>query len=504
MLILSDGRKELWQWDLGRRATVTVDCDKVHFANLNYGESLTVEVKSGEVEIPNKLLMNGADLLCWAFIEDEEGAYTKKEQTFRVIKRAKPSDYLYKETEIISAEKILNEAKEYADAAKSSKEEAEKAKGQAEQHKISASSSASSAADSAYNAREAETNAKKQADLAKDYVRQASEWAEESAKYAQYSSEWTGVSQEWAELSQSYAEISERAKETTVENAIIADNAKKVTVETALTVDKAAKDIMGTYSLAKNVAPAIVLSKQGQTTINLSDSSDKVIQGLSLLGKSTQSETPTYTTSSAIAPIASGEDIVHIVGDNVEQTFTAVIPKELNGLATVFDEVDFHLNRLFTRIGKLELTGNETITSSTTYFNISNIVDCNVNKRTESICTHFKYSQSTTTDSVFWIDSSGKNLRVRTDGTMTLASEFRAYLTEQYSKGTPVTVYYPLANPTEEILENRIDLLEYYTYYPNTTIYTDSIATLLVKYIADTKLYIDGKFAELATALLNT
>lgn len=116
MLTLNDGRKELYQWDTGRMATVDIECDVVHFSNLKYGESLAVEVKAGEVSIPNKLLMNGEPIYCWAFVKDEGGAYTKKEQALNVIKRAKPSDYVYTETEVITiktaVENALQEAKE--------------------------------------------------------------------------------------------------------------------------------------------------------------------------------------------------------------------------------------------------------------------------------------------------------------------------------------------------------------------------------------------------------
>ena len=116
MLTLNDGRKELYQWDAGRTATVDIECDVVHFSNLKYGESLAVEVKEGEVSIPNKLLMSGEPIYCWAVVKDDSGSYTKKEQTFTVIKRAKPSDYVYTETEVITiktaVEKALEEAKE--------------------------------------------------------------------------------------------------------------------------------------------------------------------------------------------------------------------------------------------------------------------------------------------------------------------------------------------------------------------------------------------------------
>ena len=114
MLVLNDGRKQLYQWDTGRTATVDIDCDIVHFSNLKYGESLAVEVKSGKVAIPNKLLMSGEQIYCWAFVQDESGAYTKKEQTFAVTKRAKPSDYVYTETEVITIKTAVENALEEA------------------------------------------------------------------------------------------------------------------------------------------------------------------------------------------------------------------------------------------------------------------------------------------------------------------------------------------------------------------------------------------------------
>ena len=102
MLTLNDGRKEMYQWDIGRIATVDVVCDFVHFSNLKYGGSLSVEVKNREVAIPNKLLTSGEPIYCWAFVADENGNYTKQEQTLNVNKRAKPSDYVYTETETLT------------------------------------------------------------------------------------------------------------------------------------------------------------------------------------------------------------------------------------------------------------------------------------------------------------------------------------------------------------------------------------------------------------------
>ena len=119
MIILNDGRKQLYQWDTGRIASVSIDCDIIHFSNLTYGEALAVQVKNSEVEIPNQLLTSGSPVHCWAFVLDENGSYTKQEQTIDVIKRGKPSDYVYTQTEIITiqaaVENALEKAKESGD-----------------------------------------------------------------------------------------------------------------------------------------------------------------------------------------------------------------------------------------------------------------------------------------------------------------------------------------------------------------------------------------------------
>lgn len=113
-LSLNDGRKELYQWDTGRTAMVGVECDIVHFSCLEYGKAPAVKVKGGIVEIPNDLLMLGADIKAWAFVVDDEGGYTKEEQTLNVNKRAKPSDYVYTKTDVLTIETAVNNALENA------------------------------------------------------------------------------------------------------------------------------------------------------------------------------------------------------------------------------------------------------------------------------------------------------------------------------------------------------------------------------------------------------
>ena len=68
-----------------------------------------------------------------------------------------------------------------------------------------------------------------------------------------------------------------------------------------------------------------------------------------------------------------------------------------------------------------------------------------------------------------------------------------------------VYVSYALIEPNYYDLtaEELATFATLHTNYPNTTVYNDAGAGMEVKYVADTKLYIDKKFAELSTALLN-
>lgn len=80
-----------------------------------------------------------------------------------------------------------------------------------------------------------------------------------------------------------------------------------------------------------------------------------------------------------------------------------------------------------------------------------------------------------------------------------------AYLSSTGSLSSGATVLYALTK-SNEIPMTAEELAQYatlHTNYPNTTIYNDGGANMEVLYVADTKMYVDKKFEELATALLN-
>ena len=110
MLKLDNNRKFLYQWDVGVVGTLTIDgVDEVHFSNLRYGVSFNIKVIDNKVKFPPEVLQSGADVFCWAFVREQNGGYTKKEQTFNVEKRPRPDDYIYEPTEILSWETLKND-----------------------------------------------------------------------------------------------------------------------------------------------------------------------------------------------------------------------------------------------------------------------------------------------------------------------------------------------------------------------------------------------------------
>lgn len=85
----------------------------------------------------------------------------------------------------------------------------------------------------------------------------------------------------------------------------------------------------------------------------------------------------------------------------------------------------------------------------------------------------------------------------------TTVADWKSYLAEQYANGTPVYVQYPLAEPiVTDLTEEDIEAYRQLNMnYPTTTILSN--AELEVEYVADTKLYIDKKFEELAVAIVS-
>lgn len=73
------------------------------------------------------------------------------------------------------------------------------------------------------------------------------------------------------------------------------------------------------------------------------------------------------------------------------------------------------------------------------------------------MCTHFVKQNTmianTTTEGVFNANGNALYIRVYQERASTVA-DFKAYLATQYAAGTPVTVYYVLAEPETKMVES--------------------------------------------------
>lgn len=110
LLARNESENALWQWDTDRKISISSDnvVDEVHFSNAFSTEALvvtpTVDVELGKVvaDIPNILLQHFTAINIYVVMHTENGARTTFSSSFDVLKRAKPSDYVYTETEVMN------------------------------------------------------------------------------------------------------------------------------------------------------------------------------------------------------------------------------------------------------------------------------------------------------------------------------------------------------------------------------------------------------------------
>ena len=127
MLAIFGNRKAFYQWDSGQKLLVTYDgtCE-VHFRNPGKKTALTVIPYEYEgkvvVDVPNILLQNAGIITAYVYncVGDE---CTINQDTFNVIPRQRPADYVYVETDtkatpIAELEKRVNALSEEIEAIK--------------------------------------------------------------------------------------------------------------------------------------------------------------------------------------------------------------------------------------------------------------------------------------------------------------------------------------------------------------------------------------------------
>ena len=103
MFQIENGRERFWQWDANQRLIVSdASISEVHFYNGTEDRALVCEVYEENnrrvVNVPNILLQDSWVIHAYAYLND----YTKVEERFKVVARAKPANYIYTETEVLN------------------------------------------------------------------------------------------------------------------------------------------------------------------------------------------------------------------------------------------------------------------------------------------------------------------------------------------------------------------------------------------------------------------
>ena len=100
----------IYQWDINRKIKVDESVQEVHFA-IDESHALVTLPIDNIASIPNVLLQSGNDITVYMVIDNQ----TTKHSKIRVIKRAKPDDYVYTETEVFSYKQLEERIKNLED-----------------------------------------------------------------------------------------------------------------------------------------------------------------------------------------------------------------------------------------------------------------------------------------------------------------------------------------------------------------------------------------------------
>ena len=149
--------------------------------------------------------------------------------------------------------------------------------------------------------------------------------------------------------------------------------------------------------------------------------------------------------------ISTGDDLRQYqiwgnVGGVGEEVDITGLSEPLCGIDTHTDSLNLSTGILTRRIKKLILTGEENWTKRK-YNNPNHTFEYNYVRIIRGMCSHYATYLSSQIDKVNGIYLNNTTTIIITDLRFTTATDFKSYLAAQYSAGTPVTVWYALAEP---------------------------------------------------------
>lgn len=92
---LSNGLHLFYQWDTGQKVKAPDGVETIHF-RIDNDHAAPITVANGWATVPDECFQSGDDLVYYAYDED----HTTDSARVEVVKRPKPTDYVYTPTEV--------------------------------------------------------------------------------------------------------------------------------------------------------------------------------------------------------------------------------------------------------------------------------------------------------------------------------------------------------------------------------------------------------------------
>lgn len=168
---------------------------------------------------------------------------------------------------------------------------------------------------------------------------------------------------------------------------------------------------------------------------------------------------------------------------------------DANGQQWICDEVDFERGMHIQRIRQKVFDGTQTLQGTWYPIMVYDIEsnDLRAYPNTDVVCNYFEHA--------YVGNTLGSTLAIGHLNELGFATvdELKSFMAEKYAEGNPVIIQYILKTPIETVLtEEELEAYKMlHTNKPNTTIFNDAGTGMAVDYVADHKLYVDNKFAEL-------
>lgn len=241
------------------------------------------------------------------------------------------------------------------------------------------------------------------------------------------------------------------------------------------------------------------------TVVTFPQSEERAFSGLSIYGHSTQDGTPSPDNPVPIVSAGNNGEINVSVSDGgtQSQTLTLSTPGGLPGIPVnsggnytdesgqqwVCDEIDLKRGKYVQRVGKVELHGTEAWVlqlgsgdSRQPYFYLANSIDCGTSLKGYS--NYFPVVSIQANNAEQGVGGWEDTMYLRWTELFSAVEDLKSFLSEKYTSGNPVRVYYILAAPIETDLpaEEIAAYKALHTYSPNTTVSNDAEAWMKVGY----------------------